>query len=175
MKKTKYLFGSLMLLLSLFLFTGCNDTDDGSYVSPITISEKTNGDWHLLSVTQIDETAKKAGLSPSEISLTDQFGFTTFGITLNVDNEGNPTSYAVSGSAPELFNEQGYWALDTDFPQTNGTPPAILLYEDAAKAHKNGKLSITSMPGAAPEMELKLTRTSNDVPFVSYQFKLTKN
>ncbi|MDR2650926.1 MAG: DUF5004 domain-containing protein [Prevotellaceae bacterium] len=174
MKQIKYFIGSLLLCLSVFLFIRCADTDDGSYVSPITISEKTNGDWHLLSITQIDETAKKAGLNPSEISLTDQFEFTTFGITLNVDSDGNPTSYAVSGNAPAIFNAQGYWALDTDFPQTNGTPPTILLYGDAAKTQQAGKLNITSMPGATPEMELKLTRTFNSVPFVSYQIKLTK-
>ncbi|MDR2065900.1 MAG: DUF5004 domain-containing protein [Prevotellaceae bacterium] len=175
MKQIKYFNGSFLLFVAIFIFTGCADTDDGSYVSPITVSEKTNGDWHLLNLTQIDETAKKAGLNPSEMSLTDQFEFTTFGITLNVDDDGNPTSYAVSGNAPDIFNEQGYWSLDTDFPQTNGTPPTILLYGDAAKTQKTGKLSITGIPGATPEMELKLTRTSNNVPFVSYQFKLTKN
>lgn len=175
MKRSKYFFGCLLLLLWLLPFSGCEPTtDDGSYTDPITLYEKIGGNWVLSGITQVDETAKTMGISPSEMNLTDQFSFKTFAINLTVDAGNKPTSYQVSGTAPELFPNQGYWELDTSFPFANATPPKALLYSDAVKTVKIGELSITSLPGSKQEMELKLTRTSKGVPFVSYVYSLKK-
>ncbi|MDR3217518.1 MAG: DUF5004 domain-containing protein [Dysgonamonadaceae bacterium] len=173
MKKSKYLLGCTFFLLLAFHFAGCEPvTDDGTYVDPITLYEKVNGSWKLSDITQIDETAKTMGISPSELKLTEQFDFTSFAIALNVDAAQTPTSYLVSGAAPELFPNQGFWDLNTSFPYANAKAPTINLYSDQAKTTLIGQLSITSIPGAKPEMELKLSRSSDGVPFVSYVYKL---
>jgi hypothetical protein len=174
MKKTKYLLGSLLLLFMMLPFVGCEPvTDDGSYVDPITLYEKVSGNWKLSNMRQVDETAKAAGISATEINLFAQFQFGTLSIELKSENN-QPTTYTVLGSAPELFPNTGYWKLDTEFPYANGTSPKVLLFSDAAKTAKIGELSITAMPGAKQEMELKLTRTSKGVPFVSYLYTLNK-
>jgi hypothetical protein len=174
MIKNKYLPGYLLLLFMILPFSGCDPvTDDGSYVDPITLYEKVGGSWKLADIRQVDETAKAAGISPSEIGLYAQFQFGSLAIELKTENN-QPVLYQVTGGAPELFPNTGYWQLDTEFPYANGTAPKILLYSDAAKTVKTGELSITSMPGAKQEMELKLTRTSKGVPFVSYLYSLKK-
>ncbi|MDR1527250.1 MAG: DUF5004 domain-containing protein [Dysgonamonadaceae bacterium] len=172
--KNKYLPGWLLLLLVTAILAGCKPvTDDGPYVEPVTLYEKVNGIWNLSDLRQVDETAKAAGLSPSEVSLYAQFTFGTFSIDLKTE-ANTPTAYQVSGTAPELFPNAGYWQLDSAFPYADGTTPKILLYSDVAKTVKTGELSITSVPGATAAMELRLTRTSGGVPFVSYIYKLVR-
>jgi hypothetical protein len=170
MKKTKLLI--IVLIFMPALWYGCTKTDDGSYTAPITVYEKVNGTWNMFSIKMIDETAKSAAIKPDEVTLTDQFSFAGFAITLNVDEANNATTYVVSGAAPELLVPQGFWDLDTQFPQTNGTAVKINFYSDAAKTQKTNQVSITTMPGALPEMEIKLTHSSNQVAYVSYQYKL---
>ena len=170
MKKTRLLI--IVLIFIPTLWYGCTKTDDGSYTAPITVNEKVNGTWNMFSIKMIDETAKSAAIKPDEVNLTDQFNFLGFAITLNVDEANKATTYAVTGEAPQLLAPQGFWALDTDFPPTDGTPVKINLYADAAKTQKTNQVSITTMPGALPEMELKLTHTSNQVAYVSYLYKL---
>lgn len=160
-------------LLTFFtLWYGCTKTEDGEYTPPITNYEKVPGTWQLLSVKLIDETAKAAGIKPDEMTLTNQLNFQGFSLTLEVDANNKPVTYYVTGDAPELLTPQGYWDLDADFPQTNGTPVKINLYTDAAKTQKVHQLSITAMPGANAEMEIKLTHTSNQVAYVSYVYRL---
>ncbi len=170
MKKTRLLI--IVLIFMPVLWYGCSKTDDGSYTAPITLYEKVNGTWNMFSIKMIDETAKSAAIKPDEVTLTDQVKFAGFAITLNVDEANNATTYAVTGEAPELLAPQGFWGLDTEFPQTNGTPVKINLYADAAKTQKTNQVSITTMPGALPEMEFKLTHSTNQVAYVSYQYKL---
>lgn len=172
MKTSKY-FYVFLLMVFVLPFAACNDTDDGSYVAPITLYEKVKGSWTLNNVIQVDETAKVSGIKPDEMSLYSRFGFESLNITLNVDAENQPTSYKVGGTAPELFPNEGYWDLDTSFPYASGTAPTINLYSDAAKTSLTGRLTITSVPGAKSEMELKLTRKSKDVAFVSYVYQLS--
>jgi hypothetical protein len=174
MMKNKYLFGYLLLLLMMLSFWGCDPvTDDGSFVDPITLYEKVGGKWNLTDIRQVDEIAKAAGISPNEMGLYAQFSFGSLSIELNTE-DNQPGSYQVTGDAPELFPNNGFWQLDTEFPYANGTAPKILLYSDAAKTTKIGELSITSVPGAKQEMELRLTRTAKGVPFVSYVYSLKK-
>ena len=174
MKKSKYFLECLLLFLLTLPFTGCEPkTDDGSYTDPITLYEKVSGKWTLSGITQVDETAKTMNITPSEMDLTDQFDFSTFAVDLTVDAANQPTSYQVSGTAPELFPNQGWWDLDTSFPYADGSAPKVNLYSDAGKTDLIAQLSITSMPGAKKEMELKLTRSDDGVPFVSYVYSLT--
>ena len=175
MRRPKYSFGSLLpVLFTAFLFVGCSMMDDGSYVKPITLYEKVNGNWQLSSIRQIDETAKASNMSVTEMPLTEQFNFGSFATALNADVNNNPSTYAVSGEAPELFPNKGYWDLDLEFPSAGGTSSIIYLYSDAAKAQLTERLVITTPPGTDGVMELRLTRMSNGVPFVSYQYKLLK-
>lgn len=169
-KKTKLIM--LMFVIGAFSLS-CEKIDDGEYIAPITLYEKVKGTWKLNDISQIDETAKIAGIAPDEISLFGQFGFDDFNITLDVDDNDQPTSYKVSGSAPELFPKEGFWDLNPLFPVAAGTAPVINLYSDAAKNNLAGQLSIVSIPGAKAEMELKLTRRTAGVPFVSYHYKLS--
>lgn len=170
-KQTKLM--AFLCLICMFAVLSCEEIDDGEYVAPITLYEKVNGNWALTDIVQIDETAKIAAIKPDEMSIYGQFGFNDFNIALNVDDRKQPTTYQVSGTAPELFPKEGFWDLGTAYPSADGSAPVINLYSDAAKNTLAGQLSIVSIPGASAEMELKLTRSSAGVPFVSYQYKLS--
>jgi|WetSurSiteA1Bulk_404760.scaffolds.fasta_scaffold01344_3 hypothetical protein len=170
MRKTKLAFITLLSFLSLWY--GCTKTEDGVYTPPITVYEKIPGTWKMLSMKLIDETAKSAGIKPDEIVLTDQLNFASFEITLDENAQNQPTTFTVTGECPELLPSQGYWDLDSQFPPTDGTPVKINLYSDAAKTQKTNQLSITAMPGATAEMELRLTHTSNQVAYATYLYKL---
>lgn len=172
MKTSKYFYAFLLMVLVL-PFMACNDTDDGSYVKPITVYEKINGNWKITTLKQIDEIAKANSQSPSEMILTGQFEFSTFSISLNVDSNNEPTTYNVGGNSPKLFPAEGYWALDYSFQNTDGSPSIIKLYSDAGKTASIGELYVTSVPGATKTMELKFTRKSKDVAFVSYVYQLS--
>ncbi|KAA6343700.1 hypothetical protein EZS27_008644 [termite gut metagenome] len=173
MKALRSLCAFLPLLVFFVSLVACNDTDDGSYVAPITTYEKIKGSWALKSLKQVDEIAKANLQSPSEMTLTDLFGFSTFTITLNVDAGNLPTTYAVDGSAPALFASNGYWELDFPYPNTNATPALIHLYADAAKTQRTGDLHVTAVPSATQTLELRLTRSTKGVPFVSYVYSLS--
>jgi hypothetical protein len=154
------------------IWFGCNKTNDGSFVLPITVHEKVAGNWQLSSLQMIDETARKAGIMPDQIDLTSQLNFPTFKIALNVDGNNKATDFIITGNAPALINPAGYWDLDNSFPPTDGTPVNVILYSDAAKTARIGRLQISTMPGAKDEMVVKLTHTSNQVPYATYQYKL---
>lgn len=162
----------LILLLLAMQLVSCDKTDDGSYVKPITIDEKITGTWNLSSVKMVDEIAKSKGAAITDAALTGKFGFDTFQIKLNVDENSQPTTFEVLGAAPALFLAKGYWALSSDFPNTDGSSVAIELYADASKSKISDKLYITSIPGAKNTMEFKLVRTTGGVPYVSYVYQL---
>ncbi len=165
---------ALLCFIGTLSITSCKKTENGSFVEPITLYQKIKGSWTLADLLQVDETARTAGIQPDQINLYDQFDFSTFEITLDVDADNRPTAYRVDGNAPELFPNSGFWDLDMDFPRAGGSAPVINLYSDAAKATLVGQLSIASMPGASPEMEVRLTRSTAGAAFVSYQYKLSK-
>lgn len=170
-KNTKLL--ALLLLICTSSVMSCEEIDDGEHIAPVTLYEKVKGTWELTDISQIDETAKIAGIAPDEMSLYNQFGFADFNITFETDDSNQPTNYQVSGNAPELFPKAGYWELNNAFPAANGTAPVINLYTNADKSTLTGQLSVVSIPGAKAEMELKLTRSAEGVPFVSYHYKLS--
>ena len=61
---------SLAVLFTIALsLTSCTDTNDGTYVTPISISEKIQGTWAAISVKQTDETAKTAGQNTTDMGL----------------------------------------------------------------------------------------------------------
>lgn len=163
-----------LAVMMCFFAIGCDNTDDGSYVEPITIYEKVNGNWGLTNLKMIDESAKANKIEPSEENLSTYFNYEDFKIKFNVDEKNSPTSYEVSGNVPPLFAPKGYWKLSSDFQPVNPTGATkIYLYSDAQKTQKTDELLITSIPGKNGEMELKLVHASGGVPFVSYVFKLT--
>jgi hypothetical protein len=172
MKTIKYPFAIILFLT--MQFSACTETNDGTYVAPISISEKIQGNWAAISVNQIDEVAKAIDKTTSPLYLTTQFNFSTFNITFNVDATTNlPTTYQISGSSPALFPTQGYWNLANLYSNTDTTPSQIILYSDAEKTVKTATLDITTMPGAIKTLELRFTRKTKGVAFVSYTFKLS--
>lgn len=153
-----------LLLFVLFaapalVLSSCSDTEDGSYVAPITRYEKIAGVWTLNTVTQVDES------NQTTMNLTNQFDFDTFSISLNVDSDGNPTTYNVDGNAPAMIPTSGTWTLKNPFVNADGTASTIVL---------NGQteLTVTAAPGAQKVLEFKLTRKSNGIAFVSYVYNL---
>lgn len=167
MKRTVLFLGCLIFMQFI---TGCYKTDDGTYTDPITIYEKLGGKWGLTKLTEVDEIAVASSLKPDNVVLTSKFNFKTFTITLNVDENFQPTSYLVEGSAPELFAKSGYWKLNNPFPNTDGTAVKIQLFSDEAKTAMVDELSLSALPGARATMEFNLTRESNGLPYVTYTY-----
>lgn len=146
--------------------TSCSDTEDGSFVAPITLSEKINGNWVLNSLVQTDE------ISTTNLDLTGQFNFLSFGINLQADENNNPISFSVSGNAPALLPVSGTWEMEHNFTNTNGTPARIFLYADDNKSQKAATLTVNSVPGNSRVLEFKLTRKQKGQAFVSYVYNL---
>lgn len=164
--KTIHAFLLFSLLVSRLCFTACNGTEDGSYVAPITLSEKINGQWVLSSIKQVDEIASK------DIELTGQLDFMSFGIDLQADAENNPTTFSVTGNAPALLPASGNWEMEHPFTNSDGTPARIFLYSGADKSQKAAVLTVTATPGANRILEFKLTRKQKGQAFVSYIYNL---
>lgn len=160
------------LTIFSLLAIGCNDSDDGNYVEPVTVYEKINGDWSLMNLKMVDEYAKLNAIEPNEQNLSDLFNYDNFKIRFSVDDKMNPTTYEVMGDVPPLFPPAGFWELSSSFPQTDGNALKIYLYKDAKKTEKTDELRLTSIPGSNGEMEIQLIRVSGDAAFVSYIFKL---
>jgi hypothetical protein len=168
--KSIYWLAFIMCLMTI----GCDNTEDGSYVDPITLYEKVNGNWGLTNLKMVDDFAKANKIEPNEQNLSTYFNYEDFKIKFNVDEKMNPTSYEVMGDVPPLFAPTGFWELNTDFQPTTGNGPVrIYLYSDAQKTLKTDELRLTSVPGNNDEMELQLVHSSGGSAFVSYVFKLT--
>lgn len=157
MKKTVKLLMLSAVMVTGLAFTSCEDTEDGSYVPPITLGEKIAGQWQLSSITQIDETNAKT------MDLTGQFDFATLGLDLKEDG-----TYAVSGSAPAFIPTLGTWKMANDFVNSDGSPAQIILND-------NMVLTITAVPtGGTSHLKFKLTRKTKGIAFVSYEYDLMK-
>lgn len=166
--KSIYWLAVVMCLMAL----GCDNTDDGSYVAPITLYEKLNGNWGLTNLKMVDEVAKANKIEPNEENLSTYFNYEDFKIKFNVDEKNQPSSYEVTGDVPPLFAPKGYWALSSDFQPTNLGETKIYLYSDAQKTQKTDELKLSSVPGSNAELEFQLIHSSGGSPFVSYVFKL---
>lgn len=168
MKAFKIIHAFLLfsLLVTGLCFSACNNTEDGAYVIPITLSEKINGKWILNSIKQVDEIAAK------NIDLSGQLDFMSFSIDLQVDADNNPTTFSVMGNAPALLPTSGNWEMEHSFTNSDGTPARIFLYRDADKSQKAVVLTVTATPGTNQVLEFKLTRKQKGQAFVSYIYNL---
>lgn len=167
MKKTKSVLKAL-LLMALFLpaltFTSCSEVDDGSYVAPITRYEHIAGKWIISSITQIDETNQQ------KKDITGLFDFATFAIDLQVDSEGNPTVFKTEGTAPALIPTEGTWCLDSPYPIPANNE--VSQKEVSIILNGNVTLAVTQVPGSDPTLKYTLTRKSNGIAFVTYEYNL---
>lgn len=161
-----------LAFIMCFFALSCDNTEDGSYVDPITIYEKVNGNWQLANLKMVDEVAKANKIEPNEENLSTYFNYEDFKINFSVDEKNQPTTYEVTGNVPPLFAPKGYWALSAAFQPTNSGATKIYLYSDAQKTQKTDELRLMSVPGKNDEMQLQLTHSSDGVDFVSYVFKL---
>ena len=166
MKLTKSHLTSLLLALTVITGVGaCSTIDDGSYVEPIRLYEKIEGKWVLNSLIQTDETNAK------NMTLTNELNFDTFVLSLNRDQNGQPTTFSVEGAAPELLPLQGVWTLDNPFTKSDGTAVQLLL-----KGKGDSQwLTITTVSGNSQTLEFKLLRTVSGKPFVSYTYNLMQS
>ena len=166
MKLTKSHLTSLLLALTVITGVGaCSTIDDGSYVEPIRLYEKIEGKWVLNSLIQTDETNAK------NMTLTNELNFDTFVLSLNRDQNGQPTTFSVEGTAPELLPLQGVWTLDNPFTKSDGTAVQLLL-----KGKGDSQwLTITTVSGNSQTLEFKLLRTVSGKPFVSYTYNLMQS
>ncbi|KRD61240.1 MULTISPECIES: DUF5004 domain-containing protein [unclassified Flavobacterium] len=161
-----------LAFIMCFFALSCDNTEDGSYVDPITIYEKVNGNWQLANLKMVDEVAKANKIEPNEENLSTYFNYEDFKINFSVDEKNQPTTYEVTGNVPPLFAPKGYWALSSAFQPTNSGATRIYLYSDAQKTQKTDELRLISVPGKNDEMQIQLTHSSDGVDFVSYVFKL---
>lgn len=158
--RTKELIKSLWLLSALapmMLFMSCATTDDGDYVAPIQLSEKIGGNWVLNSIVQTDET------NATELALTSLLGFDTF--SLNLSDGGQ---FSVSGNAPKLLPTTGTWELDKNYVKSTGDATQLILMGSEGIV----TLTVTTTPGAKPELGFQLTRKQGGQPFISYKYSL---
>lgn len=151
----------MLILAGTMTFASCDDTEDGSYTAPITQYEKVAGTWVLNSVTQVDETTSKT------MDLTSVFDFSTFVIHLNCDEKGNPTTFAIDGTAPSILPTSGTWKMQNPFVNTDGSSAVIVLNDKVS-------LTVTSLPGSRKVLEYKFTRKQNGKAFVSYVYNLNQ-
>ncbi len=160
---TGNLFAIGLLFSTAMAFTGCSTVDDGSYTTPITLSEKISGKWVVNSVMQTDEANARTK------TLTDLLDFDTFVINLNQDEAGNPSTFTVEGSAPMLLPTSGTWKMDYNFTKSDNTPSRLLLNDGKAET----ALTVTAVPGNTKTLEYRLTRKTNGQPFVFGVWKLS--
>lgn len=159
-----------VILLALWapILSSCA-TDNGVFTEPLTMYEKIGGTWNLSRIKQVDELAVANKSGVTEVDLTDYFE--TFSISLNESNSYAPSTFTTSG-APEILPTDGYWKLDRAFQNWDGTPVKIMFFSDSDCSNQTGEVSITSVPGSVPLMELTMTRSTNGTPFVSYVYTL---
>lgn len=169
MKEIKKLITGMVMFAALCSLMYACDVDDGSYTEPISLYEKVGGHWNLTRMKQVDELATVAGTGTTEMDITGFFE--NFSITLNVDENKKPTTFKTSG-APALIPESGYWQLDKVFQNWDGTPVTLQFFSDAECTKQIGAIAVSSVPGSAATMELRLTRKTNGIPFVSYTYTL---
>jgi hypothetical protein len=162
----------LFIILASQIFSACFKPDDGLYTDPITIYEKMGGTWDLTRLNMVDEIAVAGSLKPDVLNLTSQLDFRSFKINFEVNEAFEPTAFEVSGNAPGLFLQSGYWELSNPFPNTDGTPVQIKLYSDAEKTMLVDILDMAAIPGARAVMEFKLTRKDEGIPYITYHFAL---
>ena len=171
MKALKPLYALLLLsLMAGALFTACNDTEDGSYVEPITLYEKLQGTWSLRTLQQVDEAGKASGAKYTTMELTQSYDYTTFKPNLQHEESRRPTTIQVSGVAPALFPTNGYWELSNDFYNTDGSPTVMYLYSDSSNSQKTGQLTVSSVPGSTAFLGLMLSRSAYGKVFISYNY-----
>lgn len=168
MKTIKMTISRLIVLIvgviPAMVFSSCSDTDDGSYVPPITRYEHIAGKWILSSITQVDETNQQ------KKDITSLFDFATFAIDLQVDSEGNPTVFRTEGSAPALLPTEGTWKLSSPFPTPANNE--VDQKEVSIILNDNVTLAVTKVPGSDPMLQYTLTRKSNGIAFVTYEYNL---
>ena len=159
------------LLMIPLLFSKCQETVEGDFVAPITTYEKIVGTWNLSSLILKDDYANSLDLESTEENLTNWFNYNDFQLTLNVDENNQPVDYLVTGNTPKLLPTEGFWELSSSFPTTNSDQTLIYLYSDRLKSEKIGELNLTGIPSGNSNLEIRLVRSSNQTPFLTYIFK----
>ena len=169
MKKSRNL---IFFVLICLLAVSCDKKEEEDIVEPITLYDKVGGVWELESLLQTDEIAKAGNSELYELDLTLVFEFSSFQISLDLDEEMEPTSFEVSGEAPELFLTAGYWDLDNPFPKTDGSNNILRLYADDSKTEIIDQLELVTVPGTQTELEFQLVRNSAGSAYVSYLYSM---
>ncbi|MFB9076079.1 DUF5004 domain-containing protein [Flavobacterium procerum] len=96
-----------------FSAIGCDNTEDGSYVDPITIYEKVNGNWGLTNLKMVDEAAKANKIEPSEENLSIYFNYEDFKNQLQRRRKKQTDKLSGNRKCPSFICSKGL--LGTEF------------------------------------------------------------
>ena len=161
----------VILALSLML-AGCIE-ESPSVGKPFDRVGGLAGTWQLTKIIQNDEDAIRKGFPTTVQSLdvTALMSFTSYSLTLNVDEEGNPSTYVVNdGGAPNFVGSTGgSWELDDPLKPSN------ISFENGEVFDIETYLALTE-----GILSLKFTRYETNSKgekkaFLSYQYQFTKN
>lgn len=128
---------------------------------------KLSGTWTLNRVIQNDNDAERKGfpMFAQTQDVTNDFPFSEFSITLNVDAAGSPTTYnIVTGNSPNIIGDvtSGNWTVDdVDFPSK------ILFDEVSIELGSFAELNNGNM-------QFKLIRYLDEQSVVTYQYIFIK-
>lgn len=155
---------SLLLIGALIVLASCFPDALKEIGEPFSKKEGIVGDWRVISVTQIDEIAKKDGEIFFSMDLTDLFGFYEFEISFNADG-----TFGINENPSPLFVDlRGTWSFeDEEFPKE-----VLLTAQDADEVTSKFVLHKTPAPGR--DLEIKFQRVKDNEVVLSYIYKLAK-
>ncbi len=167
----KYRYFVLCFTLVGVMLQGCIE-DPPDIGEPFDRVSNLSGTWNLTEVIQNDEDAIRKGFPTfvQSLEVTELFPFTDLSLTLNVNEEGNPSTFTVTpGNSPNIFGaESGSWSLD------DPDAPSEITFEGGITIQLDTYLGLTE-----GVLNLKLTRfeTRSDgsqVAFLSYDYEFVK-
>jgi hypothetical protein len=132
------------------------------------------GTWTVESVIQFDNDAQRKGypLFAQTQDLTEEFPYDEFSLTLDVDADGEPTTFAISlGDSPNIIGDvaTGTWSVDdVNFPSE-------IVFTDGSEALiKLGSLAQLSSGKLVFKVVRNQLKSGTLVPVVTYNYVLSK-
>lgn len=146
------------------LLTACFPDELKDIGLPFSKKEGITGEWKVISVTQVDEIAKKEGATSFSIDLTDMFGFSDFEIAFNADG----TFSVNENPSPAFIDLSGTWAFDDDeFPKE-----VLLKAENSDEV--TSRFALHKVPAPGRNLEIKFQRLKGEDVVISYIYVLSK-
>ncbi len=170
-KLNKYKSLALSLVITMVALQGCID-EAPDIGEPFDRLSNLAGTWELQKLTLNDEDAVRKGFPAfvQSVDITNLYPFTDVSLTLNLDEEGNPSTFEVNtGGAPNYFGaESGSWSVD------DLGAPAEINFAGGNTIELTTYLGLTE--GALTVKFVRYeTRSNGDrVSFLSYEYEFVK-